>query len=295
MFKGAINRSSDEISLSLSDSDFLHYSRQVLLPEVGEAGQILLANAHVAVIGIGGLGNVAAQYLAAAGVGHITLVDGDDVEVSNLPRQLLFTVSDIGGNKAQVAQKKLSHAYTQVKLAAVTDYLTKDNIQQALSIQALGIQEMGIEAGQYDLLLDCSDNFETRQLVNRFAISNQLPLVSASAAHFQGQLLNIDQRHSPQSGCYHCLFPADMQVGQSCQTVGVLGPMVGTLASMQALMALQQLLGHRDTVGKLFRFDGKQFSWREARLPRSKDCLVCRADSNNNNGNGNDCEPEYRS
>ncbi|MGS0828227.1 HesA/MoeB/ThiF family protein [Shewanella sp. 0m-8] len=251
---------------ALSDSDFLQYSRQVLLPEVGEAGQVSLANAHVAVIGIGGLGNLAAQYLAAAGVGRITLVDGDEVELSNLPRQLIFTVSDIGYKKARVAQQKLGQAYTHVKLKAVTEHLMKNNIKQVLNT----------DVGQYDLLLDCSDNFDTRQLINGFAMSHELPLVSASAAHFQGQLLHIDQQYSPQSGCYHCLFPADMQVSQSCQTVGVLGPMVGVLASMQALIALQQLLGCRETVGKLFRFDGNQFSWREATVPRNKDCSVCR-------------------
>ncbi|MGS0681937.1 HesA/MoeB/ThiF family protein [Shewanella sp. 125m-7] len=251
--------------MALSDSDFLRYSRQVLLPEVGEQGQILLAKSHVAVIGVGGLGNLVAQYLAAAGVGKITLVDGDDIEVSNLPRQLLFTDVELGRNKALVAQEKLGLAYTQSQLYAVPAYLTTGNIQQLLAVNQ----------AEYDLLLDCSDNFETRHLVNQFAIANRWPLVSGSAAHFQGQLLCVDQSSEPLCGCYHCLFPADMQVNQSCQTVGVLGPMVGTIASMQALMALQQLLGDRNSVGKLFRFDGKLFSWREIRLARNKHCPVC--------------------
>ncbi|WP_299810234.1 HesA/MoeB/ThiF family protein [uncultured Shewanella sp.] len=251
--------------MSLTDSDFLRYSRQVLLPEVGEAGQIAFAKSHVVIIGVGGLGNLVSQQLAAAGVGHITLVDGDKVELSNLPRQLLFDDADIGKNKALVAKDKLSRAYTQTKLLAVSEHLTQGNINQVLTVD-----------GQYDLLLDCTDNFDTRQRVNRFAIQSLTPLVSASVAHFQGQLLNINQAHNPQSGCYHCLYPADMSVSQTCQTVGILGPMVAALASMQALMALQHLLGDRQTVGKLFRFDGKCFSWREARLPRSPECVICR-------------------
>ncbi|WP_150102229.1 HesA/MoeB/ThiF family protein [Shewanella pealeana] len=250
--------------MSLTDSDFLRYSRQVLLPEVGEAGQIAISKSHVVIIGVGGLGNLVAQQLAAAGVGHITLVDGDRVELSNLPRQLLFDDSDIGNNKALVAKDKLSRAYTQTQLIAVSEHLTQDNISQVLTLDE-----------PYAQLLDCTDNFETRQRVNRFAIESRTPLVSASAANFQGQLLNINQQHNPQSGCYHCLYPADMSVNQTCQTVGVLGPMVAALASMQALMALQQLLGDRQTVGKLFRFDGKSFSWREARLPRSPECVIC--------------------
>ncbi|GIU16106.1 thiamine biosynthesis protein ThiF [Shewanella sp. MBTL60-112-B2] len=250
--------------MSLTDSDFLRYSRQVLLPEVGEKGQITIAKSHVVIIGVGGLGNLVAQQLAAAGVGHITLIDGDRVELSNLPRQLLFNDTDIGKNKALVAKEKLSRAYTQTKLIEVSEHLTQANISQVLTVD-----------GHYDLLLDCTDNFETRQRVNRVAIESCTPLISASAAHFHGQLLNIDQQHNPQSGCYHCLFPADMAVSQTCQTVGILGPMVAAMASMQALMALQHLLGDRQSVGKLFRFDGKSFSWREARLPRSSDCVIC--------------------
>nr|WP_275973965.1 HesA/MoeB/ThiF family protein [Shewanella pneumatophori] len=249
---------------ALSDSDFLRYSRQVLLAEVGEIGQLQFANAHVIVIGVGGLGNLVAQYLAAAGVGNITLVDGDRIEVSNLPRQLLFSDQDLGLNKAQVAKTKLSIAYPNTQVRAVGEHLNHNNIQLIFGDQ-----------GQYDLLLDCSDNFCTRHLVNRTAVEQQISLVSASAAHFQGQLLCVDQQARPDSGCYHCLFPADMQVNQTCQTVGILGPMVGTLASMQSLLALQLLLGNTELVGNLYRFDGKQFSWRQLTLMRDESCLVC--------------------
>lgn len=251
--------------MSLSDSDFLRYSRQVLLPEVGETGQLAFAKAHVVIIGIGGLGNLAAQHLAAAGLGQLSLVDGDRVELSNLPRQLLFTEDDLGQNKAEVVKRKLTRAYSHTQVYAAPQFLTDDNIEQVLSLSDQ----------HYDLLLDCSDNFDTRQRVNCFALKSEIPLISASVAHFQGQLLSINQLHSPRSGCYHCLFPAEMSVSQTCQTTGVLGPMVGTLASMQALLALQHLLGDRQSLGKLYRFDGKGFSWCELNLPRNRDCLVC--------------------
>ncbi|WP_051435685.1 HesA/MoeB/ThiF family protein [Shewanella fidelis] len=272
---------------ALSDSDFLRYSRQVLLAEVGESGQAQFANAHVIVIGVGGLGNLVAQYLAAAGVGNITLVDGDKVEVSNLPRQLLFHDSDIGVNKAVAASAKLTKAYTQVRISAVAEHLTATSMQPLFKLDR-----------QYDVLLDCSDNFETRQLVNRIAVSQNIALVSASAAHFQGQLLCIEQQYKPDSGCYHCLFPADMKVNQTCQTIGVLGPMVGTLASMQSLMALQLLLGNKQLVGNLYRFDGKQFSWRQLIITRDESCSVCGQASHYNEcvtsaGTANQNQHEY--
>ncbi|MEZ9596313.1 ThiF family adenylyltransferase [Shewanella sp. 10N.261.52.F9] len=249
--------------MPLTDKEFIRYSRQILLPEVGEAGQQTFADAKVVIIGIGGLGHLVAQYLAAAGIGHLTLVDGDTVEVSNLPRQLLFDDSDLGLYKALVAKTKLRRAYEQTGVSAVTEHLNHNNAESVLN------------SAEIDLLLDCSDNFATRHFINQLAIKQQIGLVSASAAHFQGQLLSIDQHVSPQSGCYHCLFPADMRVNQSCQTVGVLGPMVGTLASMQALMALQLIMGNKALIGKLYRFDGNQFSWREARLLRNPECMIC--------------------
>lgn len=271
--------------MTVSDKDFLRYSRQILLPEVGEQGQNCFNQSHILIIGVGGLGTLTAQYLAAAGIGKITLVDGDVVELSNLPRQLLFSKKDLGVNKAQVAAIKLMRAYEDCEIYSYCEYLSAANTNDLFSSKP----------SEFDLLLDCSDNFDVRQLVNLQAIKQGITLVSASAAHFQGQLLSINQQISPESGCYHCLYPSDMSVSQTCQTIGVLGPMVGTLASMQALMSLNLLLdvdvlkpsldetaaktkiNGNQLLGKLFRFDGGKFTWRQASLLRDPNCSVCSA------------------
>ncbi|MCL1059241.1 HesA/MoeB/ThiF family protein [Shewanella gelidimarina] len=270
--------------MALTDQAFMQYSRQILLPEVGEHGQSRLSQSHVLIVGVGGLGNLAAQYLAAAGVGRISLIDGDRIERSNLPRQLLFTSDDLGGNKADVAAQKLMRAYRDCHIHCYQHYLTADSAATVFNNRYHAI----------DLVLDCSDNFAARQLVNQLAIEHKVTLVSASAAHFQGQLLSVNQQISPDTGCYHCLYPSDMSVSQTCQTVGVLGPMVGSLASMQALMSLNLLLTHdataelppiavqsrcmdsRQLLGQLYRFDGAKFTWRQATLARDPDCTVCR-------------------
>lgn len=266
----------------LSDKDFIHYSRQVLLPEVGEQGQHTFNQSHVLIIGVGGLGTLAANYLAAAGIGKITLVDGDVIELSNLPRQLLFSKEDLGANKAQVAATKLMRAYEDCDIDSHSEYLSAANIDELF----------GRKHSKFDLLLDCSDNFAVRQRVNQQALKYGITLVSASAAHFQGQLLSVNQQIAPESGCYQCLYPSDMSVSQTCQSIGVLGPMVGTLASMQALMSLNLLLGAElrplknevaksvsgsgsALLGKLFRFDGAKFVWRQASLLRDPCCSVC--------------------
>jgi len=247
----------------LSDRDFMHYSRQILLPEVGEVGQMSLISSHVLVIGIGGLGNLVCQYLAAAGIGRLTLIDDDKVELSNLPRQLLFNEQDIGQFKSVVATDKLLLRNKACKVVAVTDKFSLDNDSTLLE---------GIT-----LVLDCTDDFSTRHLINQSCIEAEVPLISASVAHFSGQLLMVDLLRAPKSGCYACLFPAQMIAQQHCRNVGVLGPMVGVMASMQALMATNVLLGIGQPWGKLLRLDGKSLSWKEALLSRDSRCLVCHA------------------
>lgn len=254
----------------MSDKDFMRYSRQLLLPEVGEAGQLRLAGAHVAIIGVGGLGTLAAHYLAAAGVGAITLVDGDTVCLSNLPRQLLFNQSDVGQNKAWVAATRLAQAYPHTTLVAAPKMFDKESARDLLGSLCYAKAK-----SRPVVVLDCSDNFATRQGVNSFCVSHELPLCSASVAHFSGQLFAMDSTQSPMGGCYHCLFPADTQVIQNCSTAGVLGPMVGMMASMQALLALEVLLGIGDVTGYLWRLDGKRLDWRRASMVRDHHCPVC--------------------
>ncbi|RTR33721.1 HesA/MoeB/ThiF family protein [Shewanella atlantica] len=245
----------------MNDLDFVRYSRQILLNEVGESGQDSLSSCHVIVIGVGGLGSLVSHQLAAAGVGRLTLVDHDCVELSNLPRQLLFNDSDIGKSKAITARDKLALAYSQCKIVSITDQFGPENGASIVNMA--------------DMVIDCTDNFPSRQQVNRFCVDALRPLVTASVAHFQGQIFTVDTKSAPESGCYHCLFPTDSQVSETCRSVGVLGPMVGVMASMQALMAINHLLGIGQGSGKLMRFDGVSFKWREASLSRDPQCDVC--------------------
>ncbi|QFU22627.1 HesA/MoeB/ThiF family protein [Shewanella eurypsychrophilus] len=247
--------------MSVNDNDFIRFSRQILLPEVGEAGQVKLHLAKVVIIGVGGLGTLVAEYLAAAGIGKITLVDHDRVELSNLPRQLLFSEDDINQNKAQVTGLKLANRDKSCELLAITDKFSVDNGEDIL-------------AG-CDLVFDCTDDFNTRQAINLACLNHAIPLISASVANFSGQLLVVDQVSSPDSGCYACLFPSELIVSQSCQTVGILGPMVGVMASMQALNGMNFLLGVNGPLGKLLRFDGREMKWREAQLNRDHNCPSC--------------------
>lgn len=263
---------------TLSDADFMRYSRQVLLPEVGEAGQLQLADASVVIVGLGGLGQLAAQYLACAGIGRLTLIDMDKVEVSNLPRQLLFNDADIGLNKARVAKQKLKGLAPQCTVTAHETAFSAETSAHHFA-EVLQLKQQGKRV----LVLDCTDNFATRQSINRCCIEAALPLVSASIAAFSGQLLAVDQMQLPSGGCYHCIFPAQTRVSQSCSTQGVLGPSVGVMASMQSLVVMQLLLSvdsgcdepKNALLGRFWRFDAKSLSWTAAALTRDLHCDVC--------------------
>jgi len=263
----------------MNDVDFIRYSRQILLDEVGESGQDLLLTRHVIVIGVGGLGSLVSQQLAAAGVGQLTLVDHDRVELSNLPRQLLFNDCDIGKYKAITARDKLVLAYSECNIVSVTEKFTQYN--------GASIVKMA------DIVIDCSDNFISRQRVNQYCIDAQRPLVTASVAHFHGQIFTIDLKSAPESGCYHCLFPNDSHVTETCRNLGVLGPMVGVMASMQALIAINHLLGIGQCTGKLMRFDGLTLKWREASLSRDPHCDVCGLQHESSHRNQPCSEPSF--
>lgn len=263
----------------LTDSEYIRFSRQILLPDVGEAGQLRFATSHVAIIGVGGLGQLAAQYLAAAGVGHLTLIDPDRIEVSNLPRQLLFDDTDIGEYKALITEQKLKRTMPSCQISASTCSFTCANAALQLSdlLQAK-------QRGQRVLVLDCTDNFATRQAINRFSVEAGLPLVSAAIAASRGQLFALDQTQNPSGGCYHCIFPANTSVSQSCSQQGVLGPSVGVMASMQSQLALRYLLSSDPSTqrdedsslsGYFWRFDANKLTWHCAKLTRDPQCSVC--------------------
>ncbi|WP_394201877.1 HesA/MoeB/ThiF family protein [Shewanella waksmanii] len=245
----------------ISDQDFIRYSRQIMLPEFGEPGQLKLAEAKVAIVGVGGLGHHVAHSLAAAGVGSIHLFDGDNVESSNLPRQLLFNQADIGSNKAAVAAKRLARLYPSCQLKAYEQFVGETATE-------------GFDS-DIDLMIDCCDNFETRHWVNQVSVDKRLALLSGSVSHFSGQLCLFTPRHFAQSGCYHCLFPQTMQVSNTCSTAGVLGPMVNLVAAAQSLMAIKYLANIEQPIGVLHRIDGLSMRWQQAKLHADPLCPIC--------------------
>lgn len=255
---------SESLQKTMTDREYLRYSRQMLVPEVGEEGMGKLAKARVLIIGLGGLGQLAAQYLAAAGVGSLTLVDPDTIEISNLPRQLLYQEADIGKYKALVAKHKLTHAFANITLEALTVSATKSSLPSLLKAK--------------DLVLDCTDNFNTRQAINFACVTQKIPLIIAAIANLSGQILMVDGPNSNESGCYHCLFPASTNQAHDCTTLGVMGPSVGVMASMQAQWALNYLLSIGEQDSKyLHLFDVKQLAWRQVNRAKDPICPVCEA------------------
>jgi sulfur carrier protein ThiS adenylyltransferase len=245
----------------LSQHEQVLYSRQVLLKQFGESGQQALLNASVAIVGIGGLGNPAALYLAAAGVGKLILVDGDRVDLTNLPRQILFSEQQLELNKAECAGEKLAAQYPNVDVEIVDEMLD---------------EELGrYYFEQVDIILDCSDNMQTRHLINRLAIQLNKPLVIGAATGFDGQHLLVDPRNTD-SACYHCLYPANAQApANNCQTAGILGPVLAIIAGMQALTAIKLLTNNQLPINQLSLFDGLTNQWQQFKLSRQTSCPVC--------------------
>lgn len=244
----------------LNDSEFMRYSRQLMLEDVGMEGQEKIRSAKVLIVGLGGLGSPAALYLAAAGVGTLFLADDDTLHVSNLQRQILYRTADIESKKAKIAQRELGKLNPLCHTVVLAERLCSENLQAVVA--------------QADLVLDCSDNMETRHAVNRACVEAQKTLISGSAVGFSGQLLVIDSPYS--HGCYRCLYPDLATPTRNCRTAGVLGPVVGIIGTLQALEALKILAGGNSPLsGKLRLFDGKQQSWRTLQLARSPACPVC--------------------
>lgn len=245
----------------LSDQALLRYSRQILLPQVDIEGQLRLQRSRVLIVGLGGLGSPVALYLAGAGVGELHLADFDEVDVTNLQRQILHDTVSVGTSKVDSALQRLTALNPEVRLVAH---------RQALDDEAL------VEAvGAVDLVLDCSDNFATREAVNRACVRQEKPLVSGAAIRLEGQLTVFDTRqaHSP---CYHCLYGHGSEAELTCSEAGVLGPLVGLVGSLQALEALKVLAGFGETlVGRLLLIDALGTRLRELRVKRDPACAIC--------------------
>ncbi|MGH1427064.1 MAG: HesA/MoeB/ThiF family protein [Arenicella sp.] len=244
----------------LSDEDLLRYSRQIFLPNVDIEGQEKLLNSHVLIMGVGGLGSLSASYLVGAGVGQLTLVDDDEVDVSNLHRQLLFTQDDIGELKVDVAKRRL---------LAMNDNCQIHTINRRLDLS--GLQSM---LGSVDLLLDGTDNFATRLLVNQACFNEKKPLLSAAVTQFSGQLSLFD--YQLKTPCYQCLYPNVDDVENNCAENGILGPSAGLMASMQALHALKFLLGFSvESLHRLTLIDMLSGRNRNIMIQADENCSVC--------------------
>jgi adenylyltransferase/sulfurtransferase len=246
----------------MTDEQLLRYSRHILLPEVGIEGQEKLLAAAALVIGAGGLGSPAALYLAAAGVGTITLADGDDVDLTNLQRQILHTTESLGEPKVESGRKALARINPQVKVVPVR--------------QRLRDEELGPLVASSSVVLDCSDNFATRHAVNRACVRYRKPLVSGAAVRFDGQLSVFDLRENL-SPCYHCLFPENAELEETrCAVMGVFAPLTGIIGTLQAAEALKLLAGVGETLnGRLAIVDALTMQWRTVKLAKDPACPVC--------------------
>ena len=230
----------------MNDSDFMRYSRQLLLEDIAIEGQQKLLASRVLIVGLGGLGSPAALYLAGAGVGTLVLVDDDDVHVSNLQRQILFTSEDISRPKAAAARARLARLNPQIE---------QDEVAKA------------------DVVLDCTDNMATRQAINAACVALQTPLITASAVGLGGQLMVLTPPWD--QGCYRCLWPDANEPERNCRTAGIIGPVVGTMGTLQALEAIKLLAGMMAPRNTLRLFDARTSSWRTLALQRAQGCPVC--------------------
>jgi len=249
------------MSKELDDAALLRYSRHILLPEIDVAGQERLLAARVLVVGAGGLGAPALLYLASAGIGQLALVDDDIVELTNLQRQIIHDMTTLGQHKVASAATRLAAINPDVQLRLLPERLQGDRL--------------AAEVAAHDLVLDCSDNFATRHVINRACVAAGVPLVSGAAVRFSGQLAVYDTRDAA-SPCYHCLFPEEGEASDGpCATFGVLAPLVGVIGSLQAVEAIKLLAGLRPTLGQLTLYDALDGSFRQLKVPRDPDCPVC--------------------
>jgi adenylyltransferase/sulfurtransferase len=246
----------------LDDAQRLRYSRHLLLNEFGEEAQERLLAARALVVGAGGLGSAALMYLAASGVGHITVCDGDRVELTNLQRQVIHRQDTIGQPKASSAAATLAAINPEIRVEALEERAGPERL--AALVQAA------------DIVLDCSDNFATRHAINRACVAFRKPLVSGAGIRFDGQVAVFDLRRDD-SACYHCLFADDARSEEErCATMGVFAPLVGIIGTFQALEAIKLLAGIGETLaGRLLLFDALASRWHEVRLARDPHCRAC--------------------
>lgn len=248
--------------MELTDDLLLRYSRHILLPEIGVAGQVRICDASVLVIGAGGLGCPVALYLGAAGVGRLVLADGDTVDLTNLQRQIGHATAAVGENKADSLARSVRAINPEIDVQPLRAALANGPLHEAVAA--------------VDLVVDASDNFATRHAVNRVCVALGKPLVSGAAIGFSGQLAVFDSGRA-ESPCYHCLFPEHADEPElRCAEAGVISPLVGVIGAMQALEALKYLAqAGEPLIGRLLLWDGLRADARVMKVPRDPDCPVC--------------------
>ncbi|MDR7048055.1 molybdopterin/thiamine biosynthesis adenylyltransferase [Duganella sp. 3397] len=246
----------------MNDEQLLRYSRHILLDQIGIEGQQRLLASHALVIGAGGLGSPAAMYLASAGVGHITIVDDDVVDLTNLQRQIAHTTDRVGQPKAHSARDTMAQINPEITITALTERVDDERLLQLVAAA--------------DVVLDCTDNFATRHAVNRACVAQCKPLVSGAAIRFDGQVSVFDPRGGDQP-CYSCLFPQDQHFEDvACSTMGVFAPLVGVVGAMQAAEALKLLMDvGQSLAGRLLMLDGLYMEWTSIAVARNDHCPVC--------------------
>jgi molybdopterin/thiamine biosynthesis adenylyltransferase len=251
----------------MNDEQLLRYSRHLLLEDIDVQGQDRLLNAHVLVIGAGGLGCAAAPYLAAAGIGHLVLVDHDVVDLTNLQRQIMHTQTTVGQSKVDSGKQFLERLNPSIHVQAIKAKVDAPLLDELLP--------------KVDIVLDCTDNFKTRHMINAGCVKHQVPLISGSALRFDGQVSVFDPTNMA-SPCYACIFSPEEQFEEvSCSTMGIFSPLVGIIGSIQAAQALQVLIRFGEPlIGRMLLWNARSTQIDQIRISRNPDCTVCGQKSN---------------
>jgi len=245
----------------MNDEQLLRYSRQIMLRNVDISGQQKLLSAKVLVIGLGGLGSPVAMYLTTAGIGEIIIADADEVELSNLQRQILHTSNDIGRHKTASAVDSLKSLNPESVITPITEQLGGKKLNELVA--------------KVDVVLDCSDNFKTRFEINAACVANNKPLVSGAAIRLEGQV-SVFRADLGSGPCYRCLYTDEQELGERCSETGILAPVVGIIGCIQATEALKLILGLGELLnGRLLLLDASIMEWRTLKLKKDPNCPVC--------------------
>jgi molybdopterin-synthase adenylyltransferase len=245
----------------MDDETLLRYNSTIMLPEVGFEGQQTLLNSKVLIMGIGGLGSPVALYLSSCGIGELTFVDFDNIELSNLQRQIIHNSENIGKNKALCAKQQALKINPTIKIKHINKRLTDNELYNLFK--------------PCDIIVDCTDNFDTRFAINAACVKTKKPLVSAAAIRFEAQVsvFRADKKNSP---CYNCLYPQNSHQDENCTNNGVIAPLVGVIGSMQALEVIKVILDIGIRIeNKLLLYDAKEVSFRTIAIKQDKSCPTC--------------------